>query len=38
MTAEPRAEAVIASAAGLQPPLGRTKGDNSRTDTEGIVT
>jgi uncharacterized protein YbjT (DUF2867 family) len=35
MTAEPRAEAVIASAAGFTAHSARTKGDNSRTDTEG---
>jgi uncharacterized protein YbjT (DUF2867 family) len=35
MTAEPRAEAVIASAAGFSRHSARTKGDNSRTDTEG---
>ena len=35
MTAEPRAVAVIASAAGFSAHSARTKGDNSRTDTEG---
>jgi uncharacterized protein YbjT (DUF2867 family) len=35
LTAEPRAEAVIASAAGFSAHTARTKGDNSRTDTEG---
>ena len=35
MTAEPRAEAVIASAAGFTVHSRRTKGDNSKTDTEG---
>jgi uncharacterized protein YbjT (DUF2867 family) len=35
LTAEPRAEAVIASAAGFTAHSARTKGDNSRTDTEG---
>ena len=35
MTAEPRAEAVIASAAGFTVHSRRTKADNSRTDTEG---
>jgi uncharacterized protein YbjT (DUF2867 family) len=35
MTAEPRAEAVIASAAGFSTHSARTKGDNSRADTEG---
>jgi uncharacterized protein YbjT (DUF2867 family) len=35
MTAEPRAEAVIASAAGFSAHSARTKGDNSRADTEG---
>ena len=35
MTAEPRAEAVVASAAGFSVHSARTKGDNSRTDTEG---
>jgi len=35
MTAEPRAAAVIASAAGFSAHSARTKGDNSRTDTEG---
>ena len=35
LTAEPRAEAVIASAAGFSAHSARTKGDNSRTDTEG---
>jgi uncharacterized protein YbjT (DUF2867 family) len=35
LTTEPRAEAVIASAAGFTAHSARTKGDNSRTDTEG---
>ena len=35
LTAEPRAEAVVASAAGFTAHSARTKGDNSRTDTEG---
>jgi len=35
MTAEPRAEAVVASAAGFSAHTAHTKGDNSRTDTEG---
>ncbi|MDE1172437.1 MAG: NmrA family NAD(P)-binding protein [Parvibaculaceae bacterium] len=35
MTAEPRAVAVVASAAGFSAHTARTKGDNSRTDTEG---
>ncbi len=35
LTAEPRAEAVVASAAGFSAHTARTKGDNSRTDTEG---
>ena len=35
MTVEPRAEAVIASAAGFSAHSARTKGDNSRTDIEG---
>jgi uncharacterized protein YbjT (DUF2867 family) len=35
LTAEPRAEAVIASAAGFTAHSARTKGNNSRTDTEG---
>jgi uncharacterized protein YbjT (DUF2867 family) len=35
MTAEPRAEAVVASAVGVSAHTARTKGDNSRTDTEG---
>lgn len=35
MTAEPRAEAVIASAAGFTVHSRRTKADNSKTDTEG---
>ena len=35
LTAEPRAEAVVASAAGFSAHSARTKGDNSRTDTEG---
>jgi uncharacterized protein YbjT (DUF2867 family) len=35
LTAEPRAEAVIASAAGFTAHSRRTKGDNSRTDVEG---
>jgi uncharacterized protein YbjT (DUF2867 family) len=35
MTSEPRAEAVIASAAGFTVHSRQTKGDNSRTDTEG---
>lgn len=35
LTAEPRAEAVVASAAGFTVHSRRTKGDNSRTDTEG---
>ncbi len=35
LIAEPRAEAVIASAAGFTVHSRRTKGDNSRTDTEG---
>ena len=35
LTAEPRAEAVIASAAGFTVHSRRTKGDNSKADTEG---
>ncbi len=35
MTAEPRAMAVVASAAGFSAHSARTKGNNSRTDTEG---
>jgi uncharacterized protein YbjT (DUF2867 family) len=35
LTAEPRAEAVVASAAGFTAHSARTKGDNSRTDIEG---
>jgi uncharacterized protein YbjT (DUF2867 family) len=35
MTAEPRAIAVVASAAGFTAHSARTKADNSRTDTEG---
>jgi uncharacterized protein YbjT (DUF2867 family) len=35
LTIEPRAEAVITSAAGFTAHSARTKGDNSRTDTEG---
>jgi uncharacterized protein YbjT (DUF2867 family) len=35
LTAEPRAEAVVASVAGFSAHTARTKGDNSRTDTEG---
>jgi uncharacterized protein YbjT (DUF2867 family) len=35
LTAEPRAEAVVASAAGFSAHTARTKGDNSLTDTEG---
>jgi uncharacterized protein YbjT (DUF2867 family) len=35
LTAEPRAEAVIASATGFSAHTARTKGDNSRTDVEG---
>ena len=35
LTAEPRAEAVVTSAAGFTTHSARTKGDNSRTDTEG---
>jgi uncharacterized protein YbjT (DUF2867 family) len=35
LTTEPRAEAVVASAAGFSAHTARTKGDNSRTDTEG---
>jgi uncharacterized protein YbjT (DUF2867 family) len=35
LTAEPRAVAVVASAAGFSAHTARTKGDNSRTDTEG---
>lgn len=35
LEAEPRAEAVIASAAGFTVHSRRTKGDNARTDTEG---
>lgn len=35
MSTEPRAEAVVASAAGFTVHSARTKGDNSRTDTEG---
>ena len=35
MSAEPRAEAVVASAAGFTAHSRRTKGDNSQTDTEG---
>jgi nucleoside-diphosphate-sugar epimerase len=38
LTAEPRAAAVVASAAGFTPHSARTKADNSRTDTEGIGT
>lgn len=35
LSGEPRAEAVVASAAGFSAHTARTKGDNSRTDTEG---
>jgi uncharacterized protein YbjT (DUF2867 family) len=35
LTAEPPAKAVIASAVGFSAHTARTKGDNSRTDTEG---
>ena len=35
MTAEPRAVAMIASAAGFSAHSARTKGDNCRTDAEG---
>ena len=35
LTVEPRAEALVASAAGFSAHSARTKGDNSRTDTEG---
>jgi len=35
LAAEPRAEAVVASAAGFTAHTARTRGDNSRTDTEG---
>ena len=35
LTTEPRAVAVVASAAGFTAHSARTKGDNSRTDTEG---
>jgi uncharacterized protein YbjT (DUF2867 family) len=35
LTVEPRAEAVVASAAGFTVHSRRTKGDNTRTDTEG---
>jgi uncharacterized protein YbjT (DUF2867 family) len=35
LTSEPRAEAVVASAAGFTAHSARTKGDNSRTDIEG---
>jgi uncharacterized protein YbjT (DUF2867 family) len=35
LAAEPRAEALVASAAGFSAHTARTKGDNSRTDTEG---
>ena len=35
LTAEPRAEAVVASAAGFTVHSRRTKGDNSQTDTKG---
>lgn len=35
LAAEPRTEAVVASAAGFSAHTARTKGDNSRTDTEG---
>ncbi|MBB6143696.1 uncharacterized protein YbjT (DUF2867 family) [Silvibacterium bohemicum] len=35
LTAEPRAVAVVASAAGFSAHTARTKGDNSQTDTEG---
>ena len=35
LTAEPRCVAVVASAAGSSAHTARTKGDNSRTDTEG---
>jgi uncharacterized protein YbjT (DUF2867 family) len=35
LTAEPRAEAVVASAVGFSAHTARTKGDNSRTDSEG---
>ncbi|MDB6080108.1 MAG: hypothetical protein JWO82_3855 [Akkermansiaceae bacterium] len=35
MAAEPRAAAVVASAAGFSAHSARTKGDNSRADTEG---
>jgi uncharacterized protein YbjT (DUF2867 family) len=35
LTAEPRAEAIVASVAGFSAHTALTKGDNSRTDTEG---
>jgi uncharacterized protein YbjT (DUF2867 family) len=35
LTAEPRSEAVVASAAGFTAHSARTKGDNSRTDIQG---
>jgi uncharacterized protein YbjT (DUF2867 family) len=35
LAAEPQAEAVVASAAGFSAHTAHTKGDNSRTDTEG---
>jgi uncharacterized protein YbjT (DUF2867 family) len=35
LTAEPRAEAMVTSVAGFSAHTARTKGDNSRTDTEG---
>ena len=35
LTGEPRAEAVVASVAGFSAHTARTRGDNSRTDTEG---
>jgi uncharacterized protein YbjT (DUF2867 family) len=35
LTAEPRADAVVASAAGFTAHTAHTKGDNSRTDAEG---
>ena len=35
MTAEPRAVAIVASAAGFSAHSAKTKGDNSKTDTEG---
>jgi uncharacterized protein YbjT (DUF2867 family) len=35
LTVEPRAEAVVTSAAGFTTHSARTKGDNSRTDTDG---